>query len=50
VGQLAPGSAPGVLSASLGAGAPGDPFAWLLEAGPARSLGWLARHRPEVRA
>ena len=50
VGQLAPGSAPGVLSASLGAGAPEDPFAWLLEAGTARSLGWLARHRPEVRA
>ena len=50
VGRLAPGSAPGVLSAPLGAVAPEDPFAWLLEAGAARPVEWLARHRPEVPA
>jgi aminodeoxyfutalosine deaminase len=50
VGRLAPGSAPGVLSASLGAVTPEDPFAWLLEAGPARPVEWLARHRPETPA
>jgi cytosine/adenosine deaminase-related metal-dependent hydrolase len=48
VGRLAPGAAPGLLSAPLGGARPDDPFAWLLDVHGAsgRPLGWLARPRP----
>ncbi len=51
VGRLAPGTAPGIIAAPLGAERPQDPFAWLLGYGAEeRAFAWIARYRPEVAA
>jgi cytosine/adenosine deaminase-related metal-dependent hydrolase len=52
VGRLAPGGAPGLLAAPLDGAVVDDPFRFLVTgAGPlGRRVGWLARHRPEVRS
>ena len=50
VGRLAPGAAPGILTAPLAGEAPGDPLAWLLDGEAPRTFTWLAGHRPEARA